>query len=53
MNVAKKILIIEDDALLGELLSETLKKNQYEVRWAEDGVQGLQQLKVTPPHRAR
>src|SRR3989344_359772 len=49
MNVAKKILIIEDDALLGELLSETLKKNQYEVRWAEDGVQGLQQLKEFKP----
>ena len=45
----QKILIIEDDQLLGELLKETLKKNQYEVRWAEDGVHGLQQIKEWVP----
>ncbi|MDP2594082.1 MAG: response regulator [bacterium] len=49
MSTAKKILIIEDDALLGELLLETLKKNQYEVRWARDGVQGLQRMREFRP----
>lgn len=45
----KKILIIEDNALLGELLSETLKKNQYEVLWSEDGAHGLQKIKEFKP----
>jgi len=49
MNTAKKILIVEDDELLGELLSETLKKNAYEVQWSKDGVHGLQQIKEFKP----
>jgi len=48
-NATPKVLIIEDDQLLGELLKETLKRNQYEVRWAEDGVQGLRQIKEFMP----
>lgn len=45
-----RILIVEDDALLGELLSETLKKSMYEVRWAHDGVEGLEQIKDFKPN---
>jgi DNA-binding response OmpR family regulator len=48
-NAAPKVLIIEDDQLLGELLKETLKKSQYEVEWAEDGVRGMQQIKEFQP----
>lgn len=44
-----KILIIEDEAFLGELLSGTLKKNGYEVLWAQDGAGGLQRIKDTRP----
>lgn len=44
-----KILIIEDNALLGGLLSETLKKNQYEVLWSEDGAHGLQKMQEFKP----
>ncbi len=44
-----KILIIEDDDLLGGLLSEILKKNLYNVQWSHDGVDGLQEIKEFKP----
>lgn len=44
-----KILIIEDNTLLGELLSGTLKKNRYEVLWSQDGAHGLQKIKEFKP----
>lgn len=44
-----KILIIEDDELLGELLSQTMKKNGYAVHWAHDGVEGLEAIKAFMP----
>ncbi len=36
----KKILIIEDDDVMRELLRMTLEQNGYEVTTAEDGVRG-------------
>ncbi len=45
----QKILIIEDDMLLGELLSKTLRKNLYEVQWSHDGANGLQQIREFRP----
>lgn len=45
----KKILIIEDNSLLGELLTGTLKKHQYEVLWSTDGAHGLEQIRESKP----
>lgn len=45
----KKILIIEDNSLLGELLTGTLKKHRYEVLWSKDGAHGLGQIKEYAP----
>jgi len=36
----KKILVIEDDDVMRELMSMTLTQNGYEVTTAEDGVRG-------------
>ncbi len=45
----KKILIIEDNNLLGELLMSTLKKHQYEVLWSTDGAHGLEKIRESKP----
>lgn len=37
----KKILLIEDDPDLGELVCYNLKRDGYQVSWAKDGVEGL------------
>ena len=41
----KRILIIEDEQKIQEILVEFLKENNYEVDTAQDGVEGLQTLK--------
>jgi CheY-like chemotaxis protein len=40
MSMRKKILIIEDDDVMRELMRMTLERNGYEVATAEDGVRG-------------
>ncbi|RIA08519.1 DNA-binding response OmpR family regulator [Flavobacteriaceae bacterium MAR_2010_72] len=40
----KKIILIEDDATLGYLLSEYLKMNSFELYWAKNGVDCLKML---------
>lgn len=45
----KKILIIEDNVILGEPLTGTLKRNQYDVVWSTDGAHGLQKMKEFKP----
>ncbi len=47
--MAERILIIEDDTLLGERLSEILKNNLYEVTWSRDGAHGFQKISETRP----
>lgn len=42
--MSERILIIEDDTLLGETLSQTLEKNLYQVTWVKDRAQGLQNI---------
>lgn len=45
MNQAKKLLIVEDDENIAELLQLHLRKEGYELVHAADGTQGLQLLK--------
>jgi CheY-like chemotaxis protein len=43
------ILVVEDDAAIREVLTRTLEKEGCEVRQAEDGLIGLEQLKAAKP----
>jgi DNA-binding response OmpR family regulator len=47
--MAKKILIVEDDKFLRELIVRKLTNENYEVVEAVDGEQGLQKTKETKP----
>ena len=47
--MAKKILIVEDDKFLRELIVRKLTNESYEVVEAVDGEQGLQKTKETKP----
>ncbi|HUO50004.1 MAG TPA: response regulator [Candidatus Paceibacterota bacterium] len=40
----KKILLIEDDAFLGDVLSQKLKLEGYDVQLERDGAQGLKEI---------
>ena len=43
-NMAKKILIMEDEKILQGILAEKLKKDGYDVRVVGDGVEGMAAL---------
>jgi len=45
----KSILVIEDNALLANLIAEVLQDEGYDVEVAEDGCDGLQKLPETKP----
>ncbi|MGM0482295.1 MAG: response regulator [Patescibacteria group bacterium] len=45
----KKITLIEDEAILRDLLEKKLKKNGYSVEVAVDGEEGLRKVKEDPP----
>lgn len=45
----KKVLIIEDERLLGELLAKKLLDKGYEVKLVEDGASGVQAVKDFRP----
>jgi len=47
--MAKKILIVEDDKFLRELIVRKLTNEGYEVVEAVDGEQGIQKIKETKP----
>lgn len=47
--MAKKILIIEDDKFLRELIAQKLIKEGYEVDGAIDGEEGLKKIKKDKP----
>lgn len=44
-----KILIIEDDIFLGDVLTQKLKTSGYEILLARDGVSGLEKLRAWKP----
>lgn len=45
----QKILLIEDEPLLANLLKQRLEKNSFEVLLARDGEEGLKILRETKP----
>jgi len=47
--MAKKILIVEDDKFLRELISQKLLKEEYDVLEAMDGEKGLRSIKGEKP----
>ena len=47
--MAKKILIVEDDKFLRELIARKLRNEGYEVLEAEDGEEGLKKIKEIKP----
>jgi len=47
--MAKKILLIEDEQLMIELLEKKLIQEGYEVAVAKDGVEGLEKMRGTKP----
>ncbi|MFA5464191.1 MAG: response regulator, partial [Dysgonamonadaceae bacterium] len=47
--MAKKILIIEDEEILADLLEKKLTQVGYEVSVANDGVEGLDKVKESIP----
>ncbi|MBQ1756003.1 MAG: response regulator transcription factor [Oscillospiraceae bacterium] len=49
MTVATKILIVEDDANIADLLRLYLEKEKYEVQIAPDGGQGVEQFRKFRP----
>lgn len=48
-NEKKKILIIEDDIFLRELISRKLALEGYDIKQASDGENGLKELKKQAP----
>jgi len=47
--IMKRILLIEDEALLGKMYLEEMKKNGFEILWARDGEKGLKMAKKDRP----
>ncbi|KPJ54719.1 hypothetical protein AMJ47_03750 [Parcubacteria bacterium DG_72] len=47
--MAKKILVIEDDKFLRELISQKLLKEGYDVSEAIDGERGIESAKIEKP----
>lgn len=47
--MAKKILIIEDEEILTNLLQKKLTREGYEISTAEDGEEGLKEMRETKP----
>jgi len=47
--MAKKILLVEDEEIISDLLQRKLKKEGYEVLVASDGKEGLKSMRETEP----
>lgn len=47
--MSKKVLIIEDEAPLSQIISDALQAESYEVDIAGDGMEGLQKIKDGKP----
>ena len=49
MAGGKKILILEDERVLGEILNNKLLKEGYDASWVMDGEEGMKQMTETKP----
>ena len=49
MGVKHSILIVEDEAILGESVKETLLEENYEVEWVKSGVEMWKALETFNP----
>lgn len=47
--MAKKILLVEDEEIISDLLQRKLEKEGYEVLVASDGEEGLKSIRETEP----
>lgn len=47
--MAKKILLVEDEEIMIDLLQKKLMKEGYEVSIARDGVEGLEKMREVKP----
>lgn len=47
--MANKILIVEDDKFLRELISQKLTKEEYDISEAVDGEEGIKKIKEEKP----
>nr|WP_315035347.1 response regulator transcription factor [uncultured Chryseobacterium sp.] len=45
MNLKIKILYLEDDPLLGEVTADMLTRKHFSVKWATNGIDGLEAIK--------
>ena len=50
MSENKKILIVEDDELMVKILQFILKKQDYKVTVAKDGLSAIERIPVIEPH---
>ena len=48
-KVVKKVMVVEDDALLAQVLATTLKKENFEVIVVADGLEALETAKKMHP----
>ena len=49
MNEIDEILVVDDEASVGEVVSLYLKREGYQVRIARDGRQALTEIERRPP----
>ena len=49
MNIKKKILIVEDEEMLYNLLERKLSREGYSIEVAVDGEEGLEKMRVNKP----
>ncbi|HLC49152.1 MAG TPA: response regulator [Candidatus Andersenbacteria bacterium] len=49
MNTKKKILIIEDEKILGDILLNKLNTEGYEASWELNGISGLESMRSSKP----
>jgi CheY-like chemotaxis protein len=49
MNEKKRIIIVEDDSVLRDVLAEKLEKSGYIVDRAEDGVVAMEKIRIAKP----
>jgi DNA-binding response OmpR family regulator len=49
MPTKKKILVIEDDKMIGAMYKTKLESSGFEAMWSEDGAAGLESVKKEMP----